>query len=337
MTILLVPGTAKTSVALADLLATHPSHPAYALAVRSKSSSLPKISGTNTLHPTIHLDLANQSTWEPAFSSPTLTSPIKKIYLLQPPSSDFLAVLEAFIRTALNATKSTGGLERIVFLSSSLIFLGGPAHGQVHALLDDLTQRPKDSGLQTYAVLRPSWFTQNFVHPGSQHRGTIKAEGRIYSATGQGRLPFVALKDIAAVGAEALLANDLKKLGGGTGSPGENASWKSIPKGNGTDLLILGPTLHSYDSIASILSNLLQRPITHVDLSQEDLAKKLVEALKTNSEHAAMMASLDGFIAEGAEEKIFVESAGGCVEELLGREAISVEEVLREEIDALRA
>lgn len=47
------------------------------------------------------------------------------------------------------------GVHRAVLLSSSAIASGGPAVGQVHQALPGLFEQ--------WAVLRPSWFMQNFT------------------------------------------------------------------------------------------------------------------------------------------------------------------------------
>ncbi|KPI35956.1 uncharacterized protein AB675_10419 [Cyphellophora attinorum] len=65
MTILLVPGTAQTSLAIASHLANHPSSPSYVLAVRNTDSS----PSAEIHHPTITLSLSDPTTWQPAFTS----------------------------------------------------------------------------------------------------------------------------------------------------------------------------------------------------------------------------------------------------------------------------
>ncbi len=110
------------------------------------------------------------------------------------------------------------GVTRFVLLSSSALEAGGPAHGKVHEYLVGL-------GVE-YAVLRPTWFMENFSE--EQRAKTIREEGKVYSAAEDGRIPWVSVEDIAAVGFRALVDE------------------KSMDK----DLVILGSELLSYDDVS---------------------------------------------------------------------------------------
>ncbi|KPI38165.1 uncharacterized protein AB675_1205, partial [Cyphellophora attinorum] len=224
------------------------------------------------------------------------------------------------------------GLKRIVFLSSSLIPINGPAHGQIHALLDRLSSKPEESGLGQYAVLRPSWFAQNFLEgSGGMHWGTAMREGRVYSATGQGRVPFVDVGDIAAVAAEVLVAERLPEGDWLESEEKESASvGEREVKGNGQQYLILGPQPVTYNEIAEMMAEVLERPVEHVNLTVDQLAQKLVQVAGLDANYAPVLAGLDGFIAGGAEERTFADAGGGCVRRMLGREAKEVKDVLRD-------
>lgn len=69
---------------------------------------------------------------------------------------------------------------------------------------------------------------QNFSE--AQHLAPIRDEGKVRSATGNGKIPFVAAEDIARV-AKHLLVDD---------------------KPHNTDYVVLGPELLSYDDVSSI-------------------------------------------------------------------------------------
>ncbi|MFF0250470.1 hypothetical protein ACWEU6_25695 [Streptosporangium sandarakinum] len=83
----------------------------------------------------------------------------------------------------------TDGVHRAVLLSSSAVPEGGPAVGTVHRALPDLFEQ--------WAVLRPSWFMQNFTGTHAHARG-IRDEGVIWTAAESGRVGFVDAEDIAA-------------------------------------------------------------------------------------------------------------------------------------------
>lgn len=126
----------------------------------------------------------------------------------------------------------------------------------------------------------------------SQHLGPIRQQSRIYSASGEGKVPFVSAEDIAAVAFHTLVDE-----------PSHN-----------TDHVILGPELLSYDDIAGILSKVLNRSITHVKISESELAA----AIHSNGipeDYAKMLASLDTKISNGVEARM-----NNVVKEVTGRE-----------------
>ncbi|MEV0786818.1 NAD(P)H-binding protein [Streptomyces sp. NPDC050423] len=189
-----------------------------------------------------------------------------RVYLIPPlGSSDPAAVMLPFLRQARSA-----GVRRAVLLSSSAIPAGGPAVGQVHQALPGL--------FPEWAVLRPSWFMQNFTGDHA-HARTIEADGTIRTATGEGRVGFVDADDIATVAVHAL-----------TGTPAPN-----------TDLIITGPEALSYGDIAAIASRVTGRTITHHQLTYEQMRDRL--AADIPAEFAAMLAGMDRAIAEGAEDR----------------------------------
>ncbi|GAA1892637.1 NAD(P)H-binding protein [Streptantibioticus ferralitis] len=189
-----------------------------------------------------------------------------RVYLIPPLGSlEPAALMLPFLRQARAA-----GVRRAVLLSSSAIPFGGPAAGQVHQALPGL--------FDEWAVLRPSWFMQNFTgdHP---HAQSIRANGTILTATGEGRVGFVDADDIAAVAVHAL-----------TDAQAPN-----------TDLIITGPQALSYGDIAAVLTQLTGRTVTHRQLTYEQMRDRLAAALPP--EFAAMLAGMDRAIAEGAEDR----------------------------------
>jgi festuclavine dehydrogenase len=314
MTILLLPGTAKTSLAIASLL--HGTSQSYMLGVRTSTPSATYTDPSTSLtHPTLQISYTDASTHS-ALSQSTLRSPLTTLYLLLPPIPNPIPETQTLITNAI-----THGIQRIVFLSSSLIPRGGPAHGQIHAFLHEMALAKR---LEEYAVLRPSWFATNFVDRSMGHVRSIGGEKRIYSATRGGRVPFVDVSDIAAVAMVALTSGDGCVVGDG-GGRGDT----------GREYLILGPELLSYDDVARMYSDVLEeidgagaREIEHVNLTVEELAARHVEIGGMTREYAEMLAGLDGMIAEGLEDRL----EGGCVRWVLGREARTLKEVLRENL-----
>jgi uncharacterized protein YbjT (DUF2867 family) len=190
-----------------------------------------------------------------------------RVYLIPPPAdSDPVAVMVPFLRQARAA-----GVHRAVLLSSSAIPEGGPAVGSVHRALPDLVEQ--------WAVLRPSWFMQNFTGQHA-HALSIRERGSILTATGSGRVGFIDAEDIAAVAFHALTDEHAPD----------------------TDLVLTGPEALSYDDIAVIMTEVTGRLVVHRSLSCEQMRDRL--AAQIPEEFAAMLAGLDRAIAEGAEDRV---------------------------------
>ena len=136
------------------------------------------------------------------------------------------------------------GVRRFVFLSMAGLPAGGPAHGQVHQWLKDNSD--------DWAVLCPSAFMQNFSAGPSLP--TIRDEDQIYSNTGDGRVPFIHVDDIAACALAALVA----------------------PAPLNTDLVLTGDQPLSYDQVAELISRDCGRRITHTHVSMDEMTARLL-------------------------------------------------------------
>lgn len=162
--------------------------------------------------------------------------------------------------------------------------------------------------------MRPSWFMENWAERGGLLEA-IRAEGRVYSASGGGRLPWVSKTDIAACAYSALTA---------------------VAPPNG-DYVILGPELLSYEQVnltlrhqalpsssyllilsllasrpveliesqcADILSEVTGKQIIHVNLTVDELAERHIKNAGLSEEYAQVLASMDIPIKDGSEERL---------------------------------
>ncbi|MGX1885491.1 ergot alkaloid biosynthesis protein [Streptomyces sp. NPDC055287] len=218
---------------------------------------------------------------------------VDRVYLIPPLGSpDPAAVMLPFLQQA-----RTAGVRRAVLLSSSAIPAGGPAVGQVHQALPALFSQ--------WAVLRPSWFMQNFTG-NHAHARTIRADGTIRTAAGEGRVGYVDADDIATVAVHSL-----------TG-----------PRAPNTDLLITGPQALSYGDIAAVLTQVTDRTVTHRQLAYEQMRDRLTADMP--AEFAAMLAGMDHAIAEGAEDR-----TTDTVQRLTGRPPRSFRAFAEREMDRI--
>ncbi|GAB3743167.1 NmrA family NAD(P)-binding protein [Nocardiopsis nanhaiensis] len=228
--------------------------------------------------------------YEPATHAAALDG-ADRVYLIPPVGdADPAAVMLPFLRQA-----HAAGVHRAVLLSSSAIPEGGPAVGTVHQALPDLFEQ--------WAVLRPSWFMQNFTGTHA-HAVSIREEGTIWSAAGSGRVGFVDAEDIAAVAVHALTDEHAPNTG----------------------LVLTGPEALSYDDIAATITQVTGRPVDHHRLSYEQMRDRLTAQVPL--EFASMLAGMDRAIAEGAEDR-----TTDTVQRLTGRPARSFRVHLEREMD----
>ncbi|MET9291193.1 NAD(P)H-binding protein [Streptomyces sp. NPDC003077] len=189
-----------------------------------------------------------------------------RVYLVPPLGDpDPAAVMLPFLRRARDA-----GVRRAVLLSSSAVPEGGPAVGVVHQALPSL--------FEEWAVLRPSWFMQNFTGAHA-HADSIREAGVILTAAGSGRVGFVDAEDIAAVAVRALTDD----------------------RAPNRDLVLTGPEALSYDDIAAIVTEVGGRTVVHRQVSYERQRERLTGVV--SPEFATMLADMDRAIAQGAEDR----------------------------------
>ena len=208
-----------------------------------------------------------QFDWNDTASFASALDGVRAVYMVAPTGvAEPLPALQPFIDLAV-----ANGVGRLVLLSSSMIAADGPLMGAVHAYLRDHAPG--------WSALRPSWFMQNFSE--GQHLASIQGEGRIYSATGEGRVSFIDAADIAAVAVEALT------------DPGFS---------NG-ELVMTGPATLGYDDVAHEISAVAGRSVVHHRLSVSDLATRYM-ALGIPESFARALSQMDAKIASGAEDRV---------------------------------
>jgi Predicted nucleoside-diphosphate-sugar epimerases len=218
----------------------------------------PDIGGGMAEH--IHFDWADETTYGPVLVG------IQRLFLVAPIRiADPSAQMAVFLEHALQS-----GVQRVVLLSGSMITPDSPGLGAVHKAIQE--QIPE------WAVLRPTWFMQNFVE-NHYYATSIKNEGVIVTATGDGRVGFVDAGDIAEVGLRALLDE----------------------QPHNTDHIITGPQALSYAEVANILSTAFGRPIRSIFAQPEEAQARMVTygipahwaAVMTNFEYEGIRNGLE--------------------------------------------
>lgn len=275
--ILLTGGQGKTSSRIAQLLQ------AQGVLVRRAGRSLPK-PGDEQIGEPVRFDWFDNSNHD------QILQDVHAVYLVAPPSMNPEDVMIPFIRKALDAS-----VKRFVLLSSASIPEDGPVFGAVHRYLRE--HAPE------WAVLRPSYFMQNFTDPRHGHGSSLRQSGHLYTAAGEGKIGFIDAEDIAAVGFHALTDKEPYNQ----------------------ELIITGPESLTYDDVARVIRKVTGLNATHIHISPEQLTQRHVAAGLPES-YAKNLAEMDVRIRlEGLEDQVT-----DTVRRVTGREPRSLEQFITE-------
>jgi uncharacterized protein YbjT (DUF2867 family) len=160
-----------------------------------------------------------------------------------------------------------------------------------------------------YTILRPTWFHENVV---TYHATSVKKEGVFRTSAGDGVYTSVAIADIAAVVVE-VLTNPEQHVGKIYTLTGEALSEKQV---------------------AQSLSKVIGKEVKHVNLTPEEhttLLKQTYVGWKSPEEFVNALVLLD----KNKRDNLF-NVVDPTLEQVLGRRAISLEEVLVKNASAFK-
>lgn len=182
-----------------------------------------------------------------------------------------------FAATQINIIKAAElyGVRHIVKVSA----LGATPRTRSPLLMEhwDAEQALENTKL-TWTMLRPHAFMQNWTDDIAQ---TVRNEGKIYSAVGDGKVPFIDARDIAAVAKEALLHPQ---------------------KHHGKHYVLTGGKATGYRELAEALSAATGKTVTYVPLSMDEMRERM-------EKQGIMKEMIDSYLALSAYQK-----AGGATE-----------------------
>src|SRR5215467_2806512 len=118
---------------------------------------------------------------------------VDKLFLLTPPSVEMVDISSRLVEEAKN--NSVKLIVKLSAMGADLEpgFTGGRLHRQAEEMIEG-SRIP-------YTFLRPNAFMQNFVNRSGQ---TIKNQNAFYLPSGDAKISFVDIRDVAAVAAEVL-------------------------------------------------------------------------------------------------------------------------------------
>lgn len=164
-----------------------------------------------------------------------------------------------------------------------------------------IAEQALEESEMNWTILRPHVFMQNWL---GEVADTVRSEGAIYAAIGEGKVPFIDARDIAAVAAEALLHPDPH---------------------TGKRYVLTGGKASGYDELAEALSDATGQAVTYRSLSMDEMRARM-------EKQGLSTAMIDSYLALAAYQK-----AGGAtarvsdsVREVLGREPRTVSDFARD-------
>ncbi|GAC1324474.1 MAG: SDR family oxidoreductase [Mycobacteriales bacterium] len=175
---------------------------------------------------------------------PAALAGVDRVFLLSPPAREQPALEKALIDAAVAA----GSKQHIVKLAVIGHAPEGPVLGRNHA---EVVDHLKASGLP-YTVLAPSSYMQNLLRGAA----TIQGQGAIYQPAGSGAISHIDARDIAAVAAHVLTTDGHE----------------------GKDYALTGPAALTYTEVAEILTGVLGRQVTYVDVAPEQARQGMLAA-----------------------------------------------------------
>lgn len=184
--------------------------------------------------------------WDDPASVRAAMTGVERLFLLTP----FVEEPSRMVDTALAAAQETG-VQHVVRLSAAGADPNSDfALAREHGRNEDAV---KNSGI-AWTILQPNFFMDNLVNFGAAQ--SIKAEGRIYGAAGDGKTSFVSAADVGASAASVLQ------------QPAEHA---------GQTYLLTGAEPVSNPELAQLLGDRLGRELIYVDMAPEQQRSALEE------------------------------------------------------------
>lgn len=258
------------------------------------AGSLKKLKADNKRIEAVQVDYNKPETLKNALKN------VDKLFFVSPDSPTMTQLASNVIAEAKNA-----GIKYIARLSAKGADVNAESPSlRLHRQVEEIIEESKIP----YTILRPNEFMQNFIN---FHSYSIKNNNAFYMAVGDARVSIVDVRDIAAVAVKTLIENG------------------NEDRHNGKIYTITGPEALSYYQIAEILSNVIGKKISYVNLSEEDFRKSLKEAGVDDWFIYVVLLMLDPYYRKGIAAQVFT-----AVEEVTGKKPISFSQFVDDHIQA---
>lgn len=225
---------------------------------------------------------------------------VDKLFLLNRDSPSMVELASNVIKVAKDI-----GIEHIVRLSAKGADVNAESsslrmHRQVEKIIEE-------SGIP-FTFLRPNEFMQNFIN---LHGQSIRSNNAFYMAVGDSKVSIVDVRDIAAVAVKALTKDS------------------TDDRYNDKVYTITGPEALSYYQIADILSDVIGRKISYLNLSEGDFGRSLKEAGVDEWFINVVLEMLDSYYRTGIAAQVVSD-----VEEITGRKPIPFSQFVKDYVQS---
>ena len=242
----------------------------------------------------VDLDYAEPKTIADAFNN------IDKLFLLTLPGPNMVNISSSLVKEA-----KKYNVKYIVKLSvMNADAESGYVLGRLHRQEEIIIEK---SGIP-YTFLRPTTFMQNFVNYFGR---TIKSQNAFYIHSGDVKVGFVDVRDLAAIAVE-LLTNE--------GSEHKNKAYG-----------ITGKEALSYNQAAGIISKVIGRKISYLDISEEE-AREGMKEMGMNDWLIDVIVDGFNYIISGK----YGSQTTNVIEKVTGRKPISFEQFVRDYASSFR-
>ncbi|MGI0033645.1 MAG: SDR family oxidoreductase [Nitrososphaeraceae archaeon] len=245
-------------------------------------------------HNLVEIDYDNPETVEKALNG------IDKLFLLTPTHPKMVD----YTQNLVNGAKS-GGVNQIVKLSHIRADAADESQINITRLHRQAEKIIEDSGIP-FTFLRPNFFMQNFIN---FYLG--KNQNAIYLPAGYGKVSFVDVRDIGAVAVQTLTNNK-------NGIHSDKA------------YTITGPEAFSYGYAAKILSEIIGRKISYVNIFEDD-ARKAIKEMGMSDWHTNILLELLKLTRDG-----YLSSISNAVEEVTGKKPIPFYQFAKDNTSAFK-
>lgn len=224
----------------------------------------------------IQADMSDSSTLEATIAG------TNRLFLLTGNRSGFGKTQIEIIKTAEKL-----GVKHVVKLSA----LGASPRTKSGLALEHWeAEQALENSMMSWTILRPHVFMQNWL---GEEAKTVREDNAIYSAIGEGKVPFIDARDIAAVAAEALLHPE---------------------KHSGQRYVLTGGEAIGYQSLAEAISKATGKVVEYKSLSMEEMRLRMEKQGLPEKSIDSLLALMAYQKAGGATERV-----SDDVQKVLGR------------------